>query len=563
MLDRLFGPSPGEDALAQAWAGFRSTAQLGALSSVLFGGIYLALGAYTAGTITLGAAAVFFALRFVVPPRRVELGLTLVVVVALVGFAGVARDLGGMTSPPVVWMPLLLRSTYSVVGRRVAVVGAGLTAVAVFVIFVTERPPVLPPLTLDIVRGVSVVTALVSALIGAARHERSRERASAVLARARDDAFAASRLKGELVATVSHELRTPLNAIVGMTGILEKSPLDEQQREYTRVVRGAAETLVTLVDDLLETSRLEAGRVGLQAVPFELRALADPVVDMLAPRARAKGLVLALEAPASLPRVVGDAGRLRQVVTNLIDNAVKFTSAGRVDVKIAASPVDAAAPKEGAVRVCITVADTGIGIPPDKLPVIFERFRQADSSMTRRYGGTGLGLAIARDLVTLMGGTLVATSEPGHGSVFTASCVLPRAPAAASLQGTRVLLAEDNAVNQRLAEHLLTSLGCTVDVAHNGSEAVSMAQSGAYDVILMDCHMPEMDGYRAATAIRRAAGSTRVGRAPPILALTAAGSAEDVRRAREAGMDELLQKPIDVEGIRASLGRVVGARAPK
>jgi CheY-like chemotaxis protein len=277
----------------------------------------------------------------------------------------------------------------------------------------------------------------------------------------------------------------------------------------------------------------------------------ESVRDMLSLRARDKGLTIEVRAPTTA-RVLVDGQRLRQVLTNLVDNAVKFTECGRVVLQL---DVTDAGPEH--VEVALAVKDTGIGISPEKLGVIFERFRQADSSTTRRFGGTGLGLAIAKDLLDLMGGVITVASEPGKGSTFTATLRVPRAAAAASLEGTRVLLAEDNVVNQRLAVYLLTSLGCRVDVAGDGAEAVRLATERSYDVVLMDCHMPEMDGYRAAAAIRARLGTTL-----PIFALTAAGSDEDVARAREAGMDELLQKPIDVEGIRASLARVAPTRAP-
>jgi signal transduction histidine kinase/CheY-like chemotaxis protein len=448
---------------------------------------------------------VFFAAnRALSTAPRVELGMMLTVACGLAAATGASIDMGGLASPAAPWCTLLPVTATMTLGRRVGGVSALLTAIALVAMHELGRDvPVIPEAELKIARLASAFSLLVA------------------------------------------------GTMIGMTDLLMHTKLDDAQRDYARTAREAAESLVGLVDDLLEISRLEAGGVILAPAPCDLVSLARGVVDLLALRAREKGLTLELDAPADLPRVIADAPRLRQVLTNFVDNAVKFTAQGRVTVRVRAEKRDG-----DRARVTLAVEDTGIGIAPENHELIFEKFRQADSSTTRRDGGTGLGLAIARELLALMGGTVSVTSTPGAGATFTATLDVSIAPPAASLEGTRALLAEDNAVNERLALMILAQLGCRVDVARNGEEAVRLASERPYDVVLMDCHMPEMDGYRAAAEIKQRHGSSL-----PILALTAAGSADDVRRAREAGMDALLEKPIDVEGIRGSLGRVVSPPA--
>lgn len=559
-VDKLLGPPPSAAECARAAVRLKRKLMIGSIAALVCSFVWAAVGAHISGAVTGACFVMFLLIARWITAGRVHVAMLCLNLGSMSAVVAISHDMGGLTSPAVFWIPVLVRSTYLTLGVRASIPSVVFTVAALLLIPFVSPEPVLSADALDVARVGSLIVALFASWFGSVSEERlSRaalklsEDANATLARARDHAEQASRLKSEFVATVSHELKTPLNAIVGMTGLLVQSRLDERQREYANTTRGAAESLVVLVDDLLEISRLEAGRVTLSPAPCDLRTVVESVRDMLSLRAREKGLTIDVVANAS-ERVVADAQRLRQVLTNLVDNAIKFTESGRVTLRlVTASHADA---HHDDVDVTLSVEDTGIGIAQEKLGVIFERFRQADSSTTRRYGGTGLGLAIAKELLGLMGGTIAVDSEPGRGSTFMATLRLPRAGAAASLEGTRVLLAEDNIVNQRLAVYLLTSLGCRVDVAGDGAEAVRLASERSYDVVLMDCHMPEMDGYRAAAAIR-----ARLGSALPILALTAAGSEEDVARAREAGMDELLQKPIDVEGIRASLARVTPSRS--
>ena len=414
------------------------------------------------------------------------------------------------------------------------------------------------------------------------------------LVEARDAAEAANVLKSQFLANVSHEIRTPLNGVLAMTQVMELGPLEVEQRERLAVVRRSGESLMGVLNDVLDISKIEAGELHLEARAFDpvaaVRAAAAPCVAL----GEAKGLRMRVEAAPGLAWRVGDAARLGQIVTNLLSNAVKFTSAGEVRLRLRDVT------EEGAGTLALDVVDTGVGIAPEVMPRLFQKFVQADSSTTRQFGGTGLGLAICRELATAMGGRIGVESTPGAGSVFRVRLPLPaaaqpapapssaapepfapatdpaRAAVSAPRQGAmarpaaptatgglsvgsaggerplRVLAAEDNAVNRQVLSSVLGVFGVEFEVVEDGRQAVEAWARGGFDVILMDVQMPEMDGVAATRAIREAERAH--GRAhTPIVALSANAMTHQVEQYLAAGMDRHVPKPIEIAALRAAL----------
>ena len=386
--------------------------------------------------------------------------------------------------------------------------------------------------------------------------------AEAALRQARHAMLEAARAKAEFVANVSHEVRTPMTAILGMTDLALETELTAEQREYLTAVRSAADELLALLEDLLDFSALDACRLAVQRVPFSLRESVGDSVRTHEPRAQDRDLALTCEIAPSVPdAVVGDPRRLRQVIEKLVDNAIKFTAQGGVAVR-----VDAEVAADEVLLHC-SVADTGIGIPREQQETIFEPFVQGDGSATRRYGGTGLGLAIASDVVQLMGGNIWVESEAGRGSTFHFTARLAQeplsppapdrrpAPLRGGAGGLHVLLAEDNAVNRKVAVRLLQKRGHTVVAVEDGRQALRALDGERFDVVLMDVQMPEMDGFEATAAVR--ARERVEGGHLPIVALTAYAMKGDRERCLEAGMDAYVAKPVNADELFATLERLV------
>jgi|GEM_PF-2603914 len=416
-----------------------------------------------------------------------------------------------------------------------------------------ERERLCAASAVDVMRGRDCIGRVISL-----RDVEAERRASEELRRAQRAAESAAVAKSRFLANMSHEIRTPMNAVVGATDLLLDCELNAEERDLVETAQEAARSLLSILNDILDFSKIDAGRLDLEQTPFDLHQLMEQAAQLMQSTAVQKNIELRLHILPGAPRaVVGDPTRLRQIVLNLVGNAVKFTAAGSVEVTLGGRETPS-----GPAWITIAVADTGIGIAKDRIGSLFQEFTQEDSTVTRRFGGTGLGLAISQRLAEKMGGTIRVESVLGRGSTFTVDVPVRltspenvAAPEHMSLAesetfpGCRVLLTEDNQINQKIGRRILERLGCEVNVAGNGRDAIAMAESGQYDLILMDLHMPVMDGLQATREMRRRSIAT------PVIALTASVLDETRKACEAAGMNGFIAKPIRVDEISSVLKR--------
>jgi len=541
----------------------------------VFGPVYLLAGSPAAAAVVFSAGGVclitLFLLRWFLSP---SVAATIITGLLLYTLVGVSLFTGGMKSPAIIWLPAVPILANYVSGNREGFWWAAVSCVAAIGFFVAAPFDILPPrrfsptvasaLYESSLLGIITCAAIISAVF-----RYSELRVQHRLREARAAAEAASRAKSEFLANMSHEIRTPMNGIIGMAELLRDTRLSGEQREYVEAVHNSAEALLDILNDILDFSKVEAGRIEINAVPLELRKTIEGVLSPLRFRAAQNNIAFRLHVAEDVPdRLLGDSVRLRQVLINLVANAIKFTEDGSVELCVTRD-----APESGADHVALrfAVRDTGVGIPEEKLEHIFDAFSQADSSITRRFGGTGLGLAISSQLVRLMHGRLEVSSRVGEGSTFTFTARFPLdntehakedSPPEDTQQASsepsrtyRVLLADDNAVNRRFGHDVLQKAGHHVVTVNDGAEAVEAAKTGEFDAIFMDVQMPGMDGYTATRQIRKLQQVS--GTHCPVIAMTAHTMQGDRERCLKAGMDAYVAKPVKPRELLNALNDII------